>query len=237
MGSFRRLKKNFSTPLKRWDGIRIADEAKIQNEFGLKSKREIWKAKDEVKKFRDSARLLFASSGPDAEKRKAELLVKVHRIGLLPEGASLDDVLGLSVDNILERRLQTQVYKKGLAKTANQARQLVVHRHILVDDQRITIPSYILPRGSEEKLSFSPQSKISDKSHPVRIAMTAAPVTKKGGETISAIDKEAERIKAEAKAKEEEETAKKAEPKAAVVVDEEVDEVIAADEEEELVKD
>lgn len=236
MGSFRRLRKNFSTPLKRWDGVRIADEAKIQEAFGLKSKREIWKAKDVVKKFRDSARLLFASSGPDAEKRKADLLARVHRIGLLQEGASLDDVLGLSIEKYLERRLQTQVYKKGFAKTADQARQLVVHGHMLVDGERITVPSYVLPMGFEEKLTYSPQSKISDKAHPLRIAMTATPVAK-GGEA-SAIDKEAEKIKAEAAAKAEEAAINTASPKdlpKATVIDEELEKIVV-DEEEELVK-
>lgn len=59
------------------------------------------------------------------------LLRRLVRIGVLDEGKmKLDYILGLKVEDFLERRLQTQVFKLGLAKSIHHARVLIRQRHI-----------------------------------------------------------------------------------------------------------
>lgn len=101
-----------------------------------------------------------------------ELLTKLKKIGLLQETAALDNVLDLTLEDLLERRLQTLVFRKSLAKTVFQSRQLITHGHILVGNRRVTIPSYIVSREGETQLIYSPQSAFSNPNHPTRQAMT-----------------------------------------------------------------
>jgi small subunit ribosomal protein S4 len=74
--------------------------------------------------------------------------------GILKEGSKLEDALAMSLDDILERRLQTMVYKMELSKSVKQARQLIVHGHIAVNGRRVTIPSYIVKRSEEDKIGY-----------------------------------------------------------------------------------
>jgi small subunit ribosomal protein S4 len=101
-----------------------------------------------------------------------ELLTKLKKIGVLQETAALDNVLDLAIEDVLERRLQTLVFRKSLAKTPFQARQLITHGHILIANRRITIPSYIVSREEEAQLSYSTQSTLANPSHPTRLGMT-----------------------------------------------------------------
>ena len=117
--------------------------------YGLTKKREIWRVEAELRKFRRLARELAAKK--DKEKEKV-LVQKLVRLGLLSENASLDDVLELNVENLLERRLQTLIVKKGFANTLKQARQFIVHGKVKIGDRRITFPSYILPKNEEDKI-------------------------------------------------------------------------------------
>jgi len=147
----RRLKKKYKRPKKPWDKERIEEEKRLIEKYGLRRKREIWRAREILRRFRRRARRLAAER--DKEKEKI-LLDKLYRMGLLDKNATLDDVLSLTVEDILERRLQTIVYKLGLAKTPKQARQFIVHGHIAFDGRRTVYPSMLVPRGMEDKISF-----------------------------------------------------------------------------------
>jgi small subunit ribosomal protein S4 len=85
------------------------------------------------------------------EKRVQELLSRLYRLGLLPANATLDDVLSLRVEDVLERRLQTIVYRKGLAKSMHHARQLIVHGHVAIGGVRVRTPNRLITID-EEKL-------------------------------------------------------------------------------------
>lgn len=102
-------------------------------EFGLRNKREVWRVKLTLAKIRKAARELLTLEDKDP-KRLFEgnaLLRRLVRIGVLPEDKmKLDYVLGLRVEDFLERRLQTQVFKLGLAKTVHHARVLIRQKHI-----------------------------------------------------------------------------------------------------------
>jgi small subunit ribosomal protein S4 len=105
---------------------------------------------------------------------EGELVTRLKKIGLLPETAVLDDVLDLATEDILERRLQTIVFRKGLAKTIYQARQLITHGHVTIGNQRITVPSYIVAREEENNIAYASKSPLASMNHPLRQTMTVA---------------------------------------------------------------
>lgn len=154
----KRQKKKYEKPLRSWDKARIDAEKKLKQDFGLRRKKEIWRAESILRNYRRLARNLAAAK-KDKEKEKI-LLDKLVKMGLIKPEASLDNVLALSVENILERRLQTLVFRKGLAHSAKQARQYIVHGHIALDGRRVRWPSILVPLSEEGKLSFYEKSKI-----------------------------------------------------------------------------
>jgi small subunit ribosomal protein S4 len=110
-----------------------------------------------------------ADSGADHTSReKSDLITSLYRRGMLPEGATLDDVLRLDVEHVLARRLQSQVYYKGLASSPKQARQLLLHGHISIGEQIMTVPGYILTRDEEAVLQYSSSSDLADETHALR---------------------------------------------------------------------
>ncbi len=102
-------------------------------------------------------------------REKADLVESLSRRGLLGDGASLDDILQITVEHVLSRRLQSQVYYRGLASSMRQARQLVIHGHIGLGDQKMTVPSYIITRDDENTLTYHHTSPLMDASHPIRV--------------------------------------------------------------------
>ena len=101
-------------------------------------------------------------------REKADLVESLYRRGLLGDGASLDDILQIGVEHVLSRRLQSQVYYRGLASSMRQARQLVIHGHIGLGDQKMTVPSYIITRDDENTLVYHHTSPLTDEAHPIR---------------------------------------------------------------------
>ncbi len=144
----RRFKKKRVSYLKRWDKARIQREKELMKKYGLRRKREIWRAEYIVKKYRRLARQLIANPN---EKLEKEILQKINKYGIM-KAEKIEDLLNLSVENILERRLQTIVYKLGLANTLKQARQFIVHGHIEVNGRIIRQPSYLVPVEEESKI-------------------------------------------------------------------------------------
>ena len=102
-------------------------------------------------------------------REKNDLVESLYRRGLLGDGASLDDILQITVEHVLSRRLQSQVYYCGLASSMRQARQLVIHGHIGLGGQKMTVPSYIITRDDENSLNYHHTSPLMDESHPIRV--------------------------------------------------------------------
>lgn len=167
MGDTKHFRKNYATPTHPWEDNRIDDEQLLMDRYGLKTKEEIWRMKSLLKGFKDQVKKLNATSGPQAEREERQLMQRVRKLGLVTDDDSMDDVLALSVDTILDRRLQTRVHKEGLARTAKQARQFVVHEHIVVDGDTVDVPSYLVETGQE--ISFAADSPFSDDMHPERV--------------------------------------------------------------------
>ena len=101
-------------------------------------------------------------------REKEALLQSMHRKGLISSDAIIDDILNLSTEDILNRRLQAQVYYKGLACSMKQARQLVTHGHICIAGQKVTIPSYSVSRDEEDQICYHPRSILNDETHNIR---------------------------------------------------------------------
>ena len=166
MGDPRRLRNKYERPKKLWDTDRITEDKALRVGYGLRNMRELWMATAELKKYRREARRL--NSLPEEEVREGvkKILVKLARLGILKEGASLDDVLSLEAKDVLERRLQTLVLRKGLARSLSQSRQLITHGFIAVAGKRVNKPSYIVSLAEESTLSHSKPIDISVKSEP-----------------------------------------------------------------------
>jgi len=136
------------------------DELQTLGTFGLRTKRELWKAHTELSRVRQQARSLLALTQKVRDEKEPILLKSLSRIGLISNEATLDDVLNLKPTDLLARRLQTIVSNKLGFKTPYQARQAVIHGHIMVGDRKVDIPSYTVTVEEEDSVHFSPESKI-----------------------------------------------------------------------------
>ncbi|RLG88723.1 MAG: 30S ribosomal protein S4 [Thermoprotei archaeon] len=159
MGDPKKPRKTWERPGHPWIKERLAQEMELVGKYGLRNKRELWKAQTLLRKIRNRAKSLL-SLPPEVRAVQERVLVrKLYRMGILDrEDATLDDILGITVENILERRLQTIVYKKGLAKTMHQARQLIVHGHIAIGGRRVNAPGYLVSRDEEDLIDHAPTS-------------------------------------------------------------------------------
>lgn len=151
MGDIKRKRNKFTKPKKLFERSRIDEENILVKKYGLKNKKEIWKAKSLVSRFRKRAKELISSDTEEQQK----FFEKLNKLGL--NIVSLADILGLEEKDVLERRLQTYISKKGLANTVKQARQLIVHKHVLVDGVIVNIPSFWVTQELENKISLVEQ--------------------------------------------------------------------------------
>lgn len=177
MGDPKFLRRTYDRPKHPWEQARMDEERKLLAKFGLKNKRELWKAESQLRNYRRQARQLQArlrAKEGQAEKETKWLLDSLARRGLFPSGApTLDDVLALETSDLIQRRLQWVVYVKGLAATTHQARQLIVHGHISIGDHRVTRPGYLVRSEEETVIAYDGSSPINDEGHLVRTAIRA----------------------------------------------------------------
>ncbi len=195
MGHPKRKKKRHERPRRPWVAQRIKEEKELAEKYGLKNKREIWKAASFIKRYRREVRAILAeiAGGKPTEhtlRKKEEILTSLRRRGILKAGVGmavavaeaeskaepesekevetvepslstspdsdlgLEDVLALGTEDVLERRLQTQVHKKKLSNSLKHARQLIVHGHIAINNRRVTIPSYMVSLEEERGIGY-----------------------------------------------------------------------------------
>ena len=159
MGDTKLPRKTWKKPKRPLNFDLKMEELKTLGSFGLKTKRELWKARTELSRIRNQARSLLALRQEDRERKEPILMKSLSRNGLVTENATLDDVLNLEINDLLSRRLQSFVMKKLNFKTPYQARQAVVHGHIMIGEKIVNIPSYVVRSDEENIIKLSPESK------------------------------------------------------------------------------
>ena len=170
MGEPKFSRPKFDTPSHPWKAARIEEEHAIKAQHGLKNMREIWKAKSQLRRHRRQAMRsigMVDTSEGHGKREMEDLLHSLNNKGLIQSDATLDDILSLATEDILNRRLQAQVYYKGLATTMKQARQLVTHGLICIGNQKVTIPSYPVSRDEEEHIHSLPSTDLKNPEHPL----------------------------------------------------------------------
>ncbi|PAA55285.1 hypothetical protein BOX15_Mlig006462g3, partial [Macrostomum lignano] len=176
--------KTYSTPRRPFEKERLDAELKLIGMYGLKNKREVWRVKYTLAKIRKAARELLTLEEKDPRRlfEGNALLRRLVRIGVLQEDKmKLDYVLGLKIEDFLERRLQTQVLKLGLAKSIHHARVLIRQRHIRVRRQMVNVPSFMVRLDSQKHIDFSLKSPLGG-GRPGRVKRKNAREGTKGGE-------------------------------------------------------
>lgn len=170
MGDPRKTRKKYSTPSHPWILSRIESEKEIKLTYGLKNKKEIYKMESFLRRIKSQLKKLSSLQSDQAEKERQQLLTRLKKLNLISEESSMDTVLGLEIKNVMERRLQSIVYKKGLASSMKQARQFIIHQHISVGNKKITSPCYLVSSAEELSISFEPTSSLANDDHPERQA-------------------------------------------------------------------
>ena len=151
MGDPRKPRKSFRRPRRIWNSDQLNSELYIIGSYGLRNKRELWKAQTRVANFRNQARTLLALTLEDRQEKETHLLSFLNRLGLTTT-SNLDDILNLKIEDILERRLQTIVMRKMGMKSPFQARQVVIHGHVSIGNRKVNLPGYLVKKEDEPKI-------------------------------------------------------------------------------------
>jgi small subunit ribosomal protein S4 len=167
LGDPKKQRKKFDTPRFPWQIGALDTELKLLGQYGLRNKREIWRHKTLLSKYRGIGRSLLGMSTQERKKQEKQILDRLHRLGILAEESALDDVLDLKLEDILERRLQTLVFQRGLAQSIQQSRQLITHGHIAIEGKRVSTPSYLVLKDEETKIAYAPKSPLTNPDHPI----------------------------------------------------------------------
>jgi small subunit ribosomal protein S4 len=171
MGYPGKSRKTYERPKNPFQADRIAGEVEMVKAFGLRNKRELWKAQSVLRKYRRVSRNILASKARGESRADAEaeaVVTRLSKFGILKEDGDIDSILSLKINDLLERRLQTQVYRQGLANTVRQARQFIVHGHIQISGKKVTVPGYLVRRGEEMTIDYYIGSPMTKESHPER---------------------------------------------------------------------
>lgn len=174
--------KSYETPRHPWQEARMATEVQLVKAYGLRNKKEVWKAASMLRMYRSEARNLLANVAAGQEggleghlkTQSEEILAKLVRYGIIKSDANIDDILSLKTENILERRLQTQVLRLGLARTVIQARQFITHGHIAINGRKATIPGMLVSKDDEMHIGYYGTSPLVSESHPERPVQVAS---------------------------------------------------------------
>ena len=170
MGDPKFSRSKTQTPTHPWRQARIDEEHALKEKYGLKKTggmREIWRERTSLRRYRNQAMKLIGrvdTSEGHFAKEKEQLISSLTRKGLLPEGASVGDVLQIDIDQMLSRRLQSVVYRRGFAPTMRSSRQLIMHGHISIGEQKMTVPGYHILKEEEELLQYNSNSPFIDEN-------------------------------------------------------------------------
>ena len=154
MGDIKKQKKKFSKPSHPWQKDRIEAEKEMLKQYGLRRKYEIWKIDSLLRKFLNRAKTIIAQRTVQSEFEKKQMLERLYSLGLLKQGSRVEDVLNLTIKDLMERRLQTLVARKQLARSMLQARQFITHENVAIGAKKITAPSYLVSVQEEPQINL-----------------------------------------------------------------------------------
>ncbi len=154
MGDPKKKRKNYETPRKQWDKQLLEKERKLVDNYGLRNKRGLRKVETWLKYKRKNSRALAAMPAGIRKQRQDELINSLKKYGLVGNESTIDDVLSLKIEAVLERRLETMVLRKGLAGTARQARQFITHGHIAINAKKVSAPGYMVKVEEEKAIGW-----------------------------------------------------------------------------------
>lgn len=182
MGDPKKKHKRYIKPKRPYDQSALMEELRLVGAYGLRNKRELWRHRMMLSRTRRMAREKLSMGPVERAEGEREMMRKLQSWGLVREGATLDDILSLRVEDLMERRLQTVVFRRGMAKSLFQSRQLIAHGHIAAGGKKLRSPSYLVTHKDEETLNFAESSPIMDKGHPLRRELMISEMTG-GGES------------------------------------------------------
>jgi small subunit ribosomal protein S4 len=181
----KKQKKKFSRPRRPFDKARIEEENLLREKYGLKNKKEIWKADAAIGRIRNLAKQLITAS----EEEKKAFVERLQKKGFMVE--SIADALALDKEDWLKRRLQTIVFAKGLANTPKQARQFITHKNVKIGNQTVNIPSYQV--SLEEEALVKTDVVLKDKKQKTKVEEIKQEVLEKEqafGKTLTKTEEE-----------------------------------------------
>jgi len=187
MGDPKKPKKKFEGPRHPWQMKRLEEEKTLRDEYAYKNKKEINKMRSILRGYRAQARNLITATTKQANRERNQLMKALYNIGLLEKEAELDDVLALTIRDIMGRRLQSIVLTKKLANSIKQSRQFITHKHIMVANKVITSPSYLVSRDEEFHVKFNPKATVKSllkPSKPVQLKKEEVKDEKPEGATV-----------------------------------------------------
>ena len=153
MGAPRKNRKQYDAPKEMMDRTRLSEDNAMLEQYGLKNMKELWKIQTEVSRIRGNARKYLAG-GANSEEESKKLITRLSRLGIVKPETTIDNILDLKENVFLDRRLQSIVMKRGLARSARQARQLITHGFISVNGKKVDRPSFLVSSEAESSVSY-----------------------------------------------------------------------------------
>jgi small subunit ribosomal protein S4 len=172
MGAPKRLRKTYERPAMMWSKERIDEEHNLKSEYGLRNMKELWAAKSELRRVRSNVRKVLSMQVPESVGR--DTISRLANYNIVKPDATLDSILVINIHSMLDRRLQTIIFKKGMSRTQNQARQLITHGFISINGKRVTSPGYLVTADDESNIAYYKPINIIQKSTETPVASEGA---------------------------------------------------------------
>lgn len=177
MGAPRRNRRKYDKPKNMWNIQRITSDRALINEYGLKNMKELWKVQTEISRIRGNVRGLLSGSAGGSAHSDRDLISRLAKLGIAQNDATLDSLLDIKEIAFLERRLQSLVFRKGLARSIKQARQIISHGFISIEGVRVNRPGYLVKAEEEKHIGYYKPIDIAPKKAPEGEAAAATQAT------------------------------------------------------------
>ena len=177
MGDPKKKHKLYKTPQAPYNTEMFVEDLKLLGAYGLRNKHELWRIRTMLSHYRRRARELLAMTSADRDALEKNLIGKMAEMGLITPNGSLDDILTMSVEDFMERRLQTFIFRKGMVKSLWQARQFITHGHIAIGGQEVSSPGYHVKVKDEQSIDYTDVSPYASKEHPLRKELSVEEMT------------------------------------------------------------